>query len=266
MTLERQVASIEAALTPTELVVRWLDAAHAAGGLEAWVRGQLADDAAPAPMDFLARAASEGVRVALKGKPREQIAKAIDVALFQTIVRFQLVLRVNVLSHELIERQTMLDMVFAGQIALLANVRRSGPPDPADNERLAARIDHILTRVVELRAFGQARTEVEARYLAGHPALFADDTAAWAERLESTTELGYLALRLGELDGLPDSRPAPDPEPSSERVAALVADFVEPAKAVTFGLMDEGRRAYRVGTNWLRSELQHSSDGKRAAQ
>lgn len=256
MTLARKVSAVEATLTPTELVVRWLDDAHAAGGLEAWVRGQLADDDAPAPMDLLARVASDGVRAALKGKPREQLAKAIDVAIFQTIFRFQLVLRINVLSHELIERQTLLDLIFGGQVAMLAGALRSEPADPADRQRFADLVGLILNRLVELRAFERARTEIEARCLAGHPALFPDDATAWAERIRSTTELGFLALRLAELNGLPATTPAPDPEPSGERIAALAADFVEPARVVTFELMDEGRRAYRIGTSWLRSKLE----------
>jgi hypothetical protein len=87
----------------------------------------------------------------------------------------------------------------------------------------------ILLRLSELRAAQEARLAVEERYLAGHPALFPDDVAAWAAQLRSTETLAGLALGLAEHDGL---LPAvmPDPDSEAARVSALIADLVEPAK------------------------------------
>ena len=45
MTAERRLAAVETALSPTELVVGWLTEAHAHGGVDAFVRSGLADEA-----------------------------------------------------------------------------------------------------------------------------------------------------------------------------------------------------------------------------
>lgn len=43
--LARRVAALETALSPTELVLRWLEEAHAFGDLESYVRSLLIDAA-----------------------------------------------------------------------------------------------------------------------------------------------------------------------------------------------------------------------------
>ena len=60
MTLVRRVTAIETALTPTQLVLRWLDEAHAFGDLESYVRSQLAEPSSEGPLDRLAREAASG--------------------------------------------------------------------------------------------------------------------------------------------------------------------------------------------------------------
>ena len=122
----------------------------------------------------------------------------------------------------------------------------------------------ILLRLSELRAAQEARLAVEERYLAGHPALFPDDVAAWAAQLRSTETLAGLALGLAEHDGLPPAV-MPDPEVEAARVAQLVADLVEPAKATALEKLDEGRQALTIATAWLRAKLAPSrSDSQEA--
>jgi hypothetical protein len=125
MTLARRLAAVESALTPTQLVLRWLEEAHAFGGLEAFVRSQLAEESFAPPLDQLAHAAADGARAGLKGKPRDEVGKAVDTAIRETVFRFELVLRINVVSHELIERELLLDGVFAAQLALLPRRART---------------------------------------------------------------------------------------------------------------------------------------------
>jgi hypothetical protein len=107
--------------------------------------------------------------------------------------------------------------------------------------------------VAELRAAQEAREAVEARYLAGHTALFPDAVTAWDEQLRSTETLADLACRLAELDGVP-AEPA-DPDAVSARVTELVADLVEPAKTTALEKLGEGERAQSIATAWLRPKL-----------
>jgi hypothetical protein len=126
VTLARRVVAVETTLTPTELVLRWLEEAHGFGGIEAYVRSIIADPAVVAPADQLARAAASGARASLRGKGAEAIGKAVEGAIRETIFRFELVLRINPVSHELIDRQMLLDGVFSAQLALAGGHRRRG--------------------------------------------------------------------------------------------------------------------------------------------
>jgi hypothetical protein len=108
--------------------------------------------------------------------------------------------------------------------------------------------------VAELLAAQEARELVEARYLAGHTALFPDAVAAWDEQVRNTETLTDVACRLAELDGVPPAEP-PAPEAASARVTELVADLVEPAKTTALEKLDEGRQALATATGWLRAKF-----------
>jgi len=100
---------------------------------------------------------------------------------------------------------------------------------------------------------GAAREEVERRYLGGHAAPFPDDATRWVEQLTTSESIEALAIRLAELDGVPDAL-LPPPEAFTFRVAGYVADFVEPAKVAALEDLDEGRQALVVATGWLREK------------
>src|SRR5664280_1975206 len=119
MTLSRRVAKIEEALTPTQLVLRWLVEAHAFGDVEPYVHSLLANDPPVAPLDRLAREAVRGARTAMRGKRPELIDAAVRSALRETIFRFELVMRINVTAHELLDREELIAALFASQLALL---------------------------------------------------------------------------------------------------------------------------------------------------
>jgi hypothetical protein len=255
MTLVRRVSAIETALTPTELVLRWLDGAHAFGDLESYVRSQLIEPSAEAPLDRLAREAASGVRVSLRGKRPEVVGAAVSSALRETVFRFDLVLRILVTTHELLDREGLIRAALSAHVALLTTEgRATRRRDRTYLERFARLRGLLLFRLAELRAAEEARSAVEARYLAGHTALFPDEVTAWDEQLKNTETLADVGCRLAALDGVPPAE-QPDPEAASAHVTELVADLVEPAKTTALEKLGEGEQAQGVAIGWLRPKL-----------
>ena len=187
---------------------------------------------------------------------RRCVDKAIRSALRETVFRFELVMRINVTVHELLEKEALIDAALSAHVALLTSGGTRGRADatPTYLERFATLRDLLLLRVSELHAAQEARAIVEGRYLDGHPALFPDAVTAWEEQVRSTEMLAAMACRLAELDGVPPPEP-PDPEAVSARVTELVADLVEPAKSTALEKLGEGTQALGIATNWLRPKL-----------
>ena len=255
MSVDTRLAKIESTLSPAQLVLRWLDEAHAFGDLESYVRSQLAEPAAEGPLDRLAREAMSGVRASLRGKRPEVVGPAIRSALRETVFRFDLVIRILVTTHDLLEREGLIEAALSANLALLtteggASRRR----DATYLERFATLRGLLLFRLAELRWAHEARSAVEARYLAGYTALFPDAVKAWDGQVRNTEALADVACRLAELDGVPPAEPS-DPDVASARVAELVADLVEPAKSTALEKLDEGHQALMIATAWLRAKL-----------
>jgi len=103
MTLERRVAKIEESLSPTQLVLRWLAEAHAYGDVPDYVTSLLAQEPPVAPLDRLAREAERSARTGMRGKKPELVEAAVRSALRETAFRFELVMRINVTVHDLLE-------------------------------------------------------------------------------------------------------------------------------------------------------------------
>ena len=81
MSVDTRLAKIETSLSPTQLVLRWLDEAHSFGDLESYVRSQLAEPSAEGPLDRLALEAARGARASLRGKRPEIVDAAVRSAL-----------------------------------------------------------------------------------------------------------------------------------------------------------------------------------------
>jgi len=255
MTLDRRLAKIDGTLTPTQLVLRWLAEAHAHDSLEAYVRSILDAPGHQQPIDRLCREAHDGAQARLRGKPAEQVRAAVRSALRETVFRYELVLRIYVTTHELLDRELPIHALFAMHLAMLASEdRKERLEDDSHLERLDQCRRLTLFRVDELLASREARSAVEARYLDGHPALFPDLAAAFEKQLKASQEVAMMAVRLAELDGLPPVAP-PDPEAFSGRSAELVADLVEPAKVEALDKLGEGRKAFDIAGGWVRNKL-----------
>lgn len=255
MTIERRLAKIETSLTPTQRVLVWLDEAHAFEDLTSYV-GSLLDQGPEAmPISRLAHEASSATRTALRGKPVAVVDGAVRKAVRETVFRFELVMRINTVGHDTIEREALIHAVLASQLALLvSDDRTDGRSDQVYLGRMAQCRDLTAGRVSELLAAQEARTLAEQRYLDGHAALFPDDVREWADQMRLAQELAVLAERLAELDGV-GAAAEPDSDAVSARVSQLLADLIEPARSTALDKLDEGRQAIVIATAWLRPKL-----------
>jgi hypothetical protein len=255
VSVDTRLAKVETSLSPTQLVLRWLDEAHAFGDLESYVRSQLVEPAAEGPLDRLAHEAASGARASLRGKRPEVVGQAVRSALRETVFRFELVLRILVTTHDLLDREGLMQAALSAHIALLTTEGRAERRrDATYLERFATRRDLLTFRVNELRAAQEARVTVEARYLAGHTALFPDAVKAWDEQLRNTETLADVGCRLAALDGVPPAEP-PESDAVSARVTELVADLIEPAKTTALEKLGEGEQAQGIAIGWLRPKL-----------
>jgi hypothetical protein len=256
VTAERRLAAVEAALTPTELVVAWLTEAHAFGSLEDAVRSMLAAPEPVPPLDKLARAASDGARTRARGLAAADRDKTIDTAIGETVFRFQLVLRIISVTFDRLDRGLLLEGLFGARVALLVTTNQlTDKRDPGYLSGLVEVRDLIVKQVDELLAAGEARSIVERRYLGGHPALFPDRQAEWAERLLESKRLGAMAIGLTEKEHVSLPSP-PAPKVAAARVEQLIADLVEPARAEALEDLGQGRRAFGIAASWVRGKLE----------
>jgi hypothetical protein len=192
----------------------------------------------------------------LRGKRPEIVDAAIRSALRETVFRFDLVMRILVTTHDLLEREGLIEAALSAHVALLTTEgRTTRRSDSRYLERFATLRSLLLVRVAELRAEQEARATVEVRYLAGHTALFPDEVKAWDEQLRNTETLADVGCRLAALDGVPPAEPA-DLEAASARVTGLIADLVEPAKTTALEKLGEGEQAQRLAVGWLRAKLE----------
>ena len=255
MTARQQLAKLEAGLTPTQRVVRWLDEAHACGSLEGYLTPFLDGDLERFPLDRLADETIAGVRASLRGKRSEVVQQALRRALRETVVRFELVIGLNVSAHELLEREVLLDAALGAHIVLVSQMDDLDRRHDAGYVRRYARLrDGLRFRVQEIHAVEEARTNLEHRYLDGHPALFPDLVTAWAEQRTSSEGLADLACQLAGLDGIPAGAPA-DPDVLAERVKDLEDDWIEQARITALEQLGASDRARERVVARLRAQV-----------
>ena len=253
MTVTRRLAAVEASATPTQRVVAWLEEAHAFGTLEDYVDSLLDCPGEFYPLNRLAREAVAAARAENVRKSPDVVDGAVRKALRATVFRFELVLRINVAAHSMMDREVLIYAALSGQLTLLATEDRTERRAEGTHlRRLGQCRDAAFIGLTALLAEQQARTSVEARYLDGHPALFPAAVTAWDEMLHQATGLAVMADRLAELDGA-DVAEVDGNDPSADLVERHVADLVEPARSTTLEKLDEGRDAIRVASGWLRS-------------
>ena len=191
----------------------------------------------------------------MRGKRPELVDAAVRRVLRETVFRFELVMRINVTTHELLDREELISALFASQLAMLlaeAPDREVAGDSHLGRLKLCRRL--TLLRVNELLASREARSSVEARYLDGHSALFPDEATRFEKQLRTSQEVAATAVRAAELDGV-EPAPPEDPDALKVRAGELVADLVEPAKSETLDKLGEGRQALDIANAWLRNKF-----------
>jgi hypothetical protein len=246
----RRLASVEAALTPTQLVLRWLEEIHRYGDMASYMRSLIDRPIGDFPMDRLCREAKESATARSRGRPSAEIDKAIRRSLVETLFRGLLVLGINVRSQDFLDREGPIYVALVSQVAIAVGMPEA-PVEAAPLPRLVQARDLLMGRVTELHAFETARSRVEARYLDGVAADFLAACGAWNRQRRDSEEAAVMAIRLCELEGCP---PAPDEDPTAfeERVTSLAADLVEPAKSKAYDELGDGGRAQAIAVAWLR--------------
>lgn len=251
-TATARLTGLEATLSPTELIVRWLDDAHSYGGAQAYVTALLDEPPERYPLNRLLGEAAAGARATASVRRGPELDGAIRKALRETTFRFDLVMRINTTTHDLVERASLMHVALAGYGSHVASQGRGArPAGAAHNEDVRACLAIADRQVTELMAADEARSIVEARYLAGHPALFPDEVARFEEVLERVQVQTVLTMRLAELDGLPPGDPG-NPDAVAHRASELVEDLVEPARSSALEKLDEVREAITIATDWVR--------------
>lgn len=249
MTLTRRIAALETSLTPTQLVLRWLDEAHQYGTFEASAAALLDVPLDEMPLNRLCREAQESARRSVASS-RDEVNRAVRKALRETVFRFFLVLRANVTTHEVLEKETYIQAAMSSFVAMLVAPDERSPDYDA---LLGQACSVLLSRVAELESRAEARLRAARRYLDGRELLFPDLAAAWDEQLRQSRECTAMALRLAELDGV--GFDAADDADEDSRVDASLADLVEPAKVLALDKLGESGPALRLARAWLRPKL-----------
>jgi hypothetical protein len=247
---------IEGALSPTELVVAWLVEGQAYGGVDAFVRATLEEEDYVPPINRLAHAAMDAARLSAKGKPREEIDKAANQAVRETLFRFHLVMRINTSHHDRLERQLLLTALFSARLGLLTYTPERERAKDSDFGRQYAELrDLVCMNASDFEVAGLAREAVERKYLAGHPALFPDDLKSWGEQLATNKAVEALVVKVARVAAA--AAPKPDyPYATEADLARHIDDLLEPAKVAAYEDLDEGRIAIGIATTWLRGKME----------
>ena len=257
MTLTRRIAAVEASLTPMQLVLRWIDEAHAHGSLEASAAALVDIEPRDVPLNRLCRETEHAVRRSVTSRNRREVNRAIAKALRETAFRLMLALRINIVAHDELRNEHFLQFGYPAHLALIASVSDGERDDDSCRSSLTLMLELLLDRVAHLEAVGEARRRAEERYFNGRPVLFADVQDAWGAAVHTTRQMAAMAVRLAELNdvALPD-----DADDENDRVPPLLADLVEHSKATALEKLGEGERGWRIATDWLRTKLDPSDD------
>jgi hypothetical protein len=181
-TSKRRLDKLEGALSPTEAVLRWLAEAHEHPTLPEYVQSLLGQPNAAYPLYRLPEEMEISVRQGLKGQPREQIERAVRVAVRDAAFLVYLVTQTNhaVLAER---RANSLHFLLVSQ-GLKALLRGHEPWEGEAQQRWSTLAESL---VLETFTVHGAIERIATTYFRGRSPLF-PDTAADLQQLVTATE------------------------------------------------------------------------------
>jgi hypothetical protein len=242
VSIARRLDAIEVALDPTARVLRWLAEAHEYVSFERYIEATLTARR-EMPVDRLVRESIAVVRTQRQGPAEAE--KAVQAEVRATLVPFFIILRINEVTAQALERELLLHGALTAYLLLSIERGTRRPELPPARVR-----DLAVARVGDLHALRDARAIVEQRFLGGEQALFPAAQREWDAQFVRTDLLARMAVRQVELDrGAPVDGGSPlVPE---GRTARCVDDLVEPARAKTLDLLGDGQGAMTRIRGWL---------------
>jgi len=251
MSTTEQYRRVMESLTPVQLVLAWLTEAQQYGSLEAYARSTLDRDDPALRLPGQIRAATNR---ALRGHPRIDARAATRAAVHEGLLAYELVLTLNGVASRFALlaglRLALAAELGRGRVRTFTRTERPAPDVLATHGRWQAIEAGVLE---DLEIESAVRAGLERRYLAGHPALFADGRAEWA-KLERLAE--DLREVMGELAELVPAGHEGSPEPGwiqTRRVNDRTVEILDEAKLATYLRLGDWGRAAAIAERRLRA-------------
>jgi hypothetical protein len=255
MTAARRVAALESSLQPLDVVLRILAEAQAYASIDAYARAVAEAPVESAPMSRISADTEASVRATMKGKPREEVDQAVRRAVGDAIFRYILFLRINTAALEIAEREGLRAAAcFYWMGCLLGGPSEADlePADWRDHQKEQAECWRswrgvVATILAVSLVEEDAREQLEARYLAGHPALLAESQADWDRFADQIDRLWSLAAEFTSPDHVGhDQAETVDTGAFDERVAERARRLADDARVSTFERLGETPRAVAI--------------------
>jgi hypothetical protein len=248
----KRIDDVEAALTPKQQVLRWLDHVAGLGSEEAYFKWLAERSFEALPRIKLAEAVAEATRKRMRGEPKEAIENVVRRAVRDVDFLTKLVLDINVLVTEKTGAFDLQAALCARGLQLLvvaAAVPRRGQgalPWLDRPVQLQEVLDDVVALLSDIYTLEEAVRLIQRRLFDDHPILFPGRAKRLAEGREKAESVvaEYASLRAsGSLDGGEDS---------TELGLALDAlgQAVQPAAAATaryYGDLAEADALWEVG-------------------
>jgi hypothetical protein len=251
----RRVAKLEGTLHPREAVLHCLAEAQSYPGVVEYLSSQVVGQPVEAaPLSVITSRVVAAVRAERKGRPREEIERAVRRAQGDAVFLVCLVVVLNGQALEVARfKGVCAAAAFFWMGALLGGPH--GPPEPEEDARERGDAWRSWRQAVDLlstdvRVETEARAELERRYLAGRPVLFPDAATAWAGHVDLVGRL------LGLADAIEPARPTRRPsggETIAARVEALATWLADDARVKAYEILGERARAVSIMEHRLRA-------------
>jgi len=250
----RRLAKVEGSLHPQEAVLAWLAEAQQFPNIVAQARSIADQPVEAAPLSVIGARVEAAVREKLKGRPRDELERAVRRAVGDAVFLFCLVLILNEQAHETARVEGLRATATCWWMGALLGGPHGPPVSDTDarEQRDAWRlwrsvVDRLTT---DVRVDAEARASLEGRYLAGHDVLFADAATAWAGHVDFVERLGGLAEIIAPGEPAKAGRRKPGrsgPGDSLDaRVEALVSRLADDARVKAYEVLGDRERAVSI--------------------